>query len=141
MKVLLLLGLYVVVESILPRLRKKKKKKQDTFDSLLEDFKKQQTKGMDENNLYKIFRTIGLTYGESKYIYNLINIDKNKEIHQSDFWHFHDIFVEGFKKCGASVDNNYMLTKPEIDTDECKFMEWKENQMEPFLHIDAKNGS
>ena len=78
MKVLLLLGLIYTIKSI--GVIRLKRKKQDSFDSLVEEYRTQQTKGMDENGLYRLFRTIGLTYGECKYIYNLIDIDRNKEI-------------------------------------------------------------
>jgi len=34
-----------------------------------------------------------------------------------------------------------MLTKVEIESDDCRFMQWGENHAEPFIHVDAKNGS
>ncbi len=82
---------------------------------------------------------MGLSLGESKYIFNLIDIDKDKNVNIAEYSNFMEVFLVPFKACDP--ENTHVLDKDMLMAEECKFMVFETPEDEPQLSIDVKNST
>lgn len=80
---------------------------------------------------------MGLTLGEVKYIFNIIDIDHDLHVDKNEYQNFLTLFVEPFQAC--DTESVHSLDADKIKAETCKYMPFEGE--EPQLHIDAKEAT